>query len=397
MICKECGARIEDDAPECKFCGAQYGSPAPVAEPEQPAEVPEETVQTTVAQEETYGAVSEEAAIEEILDENEIKRRNQMEKIRAEKQSQLEEIEHRRKIRKRKQRRNVLLVVILVFLIGAAVAAGVYYLSPSYTSDGGDDIVIVTQPPTEEPEVTKEPEETSTPEPETTQEPTTAPTQEPEAVTATETPVVSYATPMPTEKTVTVKPSATKKPTAVQTGITKTLKSATITGGEVIKANGKSYMSFIYNNKWYYAKVSDNTTTKFIAWKKMLVNAYTKGETYNGVPVFTITKITHLDESKPTASQSQTAQTNGYIISDSSTRIITESELQGMSIRDLRRARNEIYARHGRTFNDDSLQSYFNSCSWYKPNSNYNYANENANLNEIEKQNIITIRNYEKR
>ena len=68
-----------------------------------------------------------------------------------------------------------------------------------------------------------------------------------------------------------------------------------------------------------------------------------------------------------------------------------------MSVRDLRRARNEIYARHGRTFNDDSLQSYFNSCSWYKPNSNYNYANENANLNEIEKQNIITIRNYEKR
>ena len=124
----------------------------------------------------------------------------------------------------------------------------------------------------------------------------------------------------------------------------------------------------------------------------MTVNAYTKGETYKGVPVFTITKLTH-NESVPSGGTA----TNGYIIPDSSTRLIAESELEGMSIRSLRRARNEIYARHGRTFNDDSLQSYFNSCSWYKPSSDYNYANENANLNEIEKQNIITIRNFEKK
>lgn len=389
MICRECGARIDDDAAECKFCGAQYGTTEVVEEPIEP--VAEEIPVTEPVAEETYGTEPEDDKIEEILDENEIKRRNQMEKIRAEKQTQLEEIEHRRKIRKRRQRRNVLLVALLVVLIGAAVAAGVYYMSPSYTGDNNDDVVIVTQPPTEKPEATEEPEETATAEPtaEPTEEPAVEPTAEPadEIVMATESPVVSYATP---------KPVATKKPVAVSTGITKTLKNATITGGEVIKANGKAYMSFIYNNKWYYAKVSDNTTTKFIAWKKMVVNAYTKGETYKGVPVFTITKITHLNESKPAVSQSGTVQTNGYIIADSSTRLITEAELEGMSIRSLRRARNEIYARHGRKFNDDSLQSYFNSCSWYKPNGNYNYANENANLNEIEKQNIITIRNYEK-
>ncbi len=391
MICRECGARIEDDAAECKFCGALYGSSEPVAEPEQSVEPAADAVEPTEVPKEMYGAVSEEDTIEEILDENEIKRRNQMEKIRAEKQSQLEEIEHRRKIRKRRQRRNVLLVILLVFLIGAAVAAGVYYLSPSYTGDGNDNIVIVTQPPTEKPSETAEPQETASPEPEMTEEPTAEPTEEPVEVIATETPVVSYATQAPTKKPVTVKPSATKKPVATA-GITKTLKSATITGGEVIKANGKSYMSFIYNNKWYYAKVSDNTTTKFIAWKNMTVNAYTKGETYKGVPVFTITKLTH-NESVPSGGTA----TNGYIIADSSTRLITESELEGMSIRSLRRARNEIYARHGRTFNDDSLQSYFNSCSWYKPSSDYNYANENSNLNEIEKQNIITIRNFEKK
>ena len=390
MICRECGARIDDDAAVCKFCGAQYASEEPIMEPEEQTQTvqPEEIPATAEVAEETYGAASEKDEIDEILDENEIKRRNQIEKIRAEKQTQLEEIEHRRKLRKRRQRRNVLLVILLVFLIGAAVAAGVYYLSPSYTGDNNDDVVIVTQPPTEIPEETEAPEETVSPEPTATTEPTPEPTEEPadEIITATANPVVSYATPKPA----TVKPTATKKPVATKTGITKTLKNATITGGEVIKADGKTYMSFIYNNKWYYAKVSDNTTTKFIAWKQMTVNAYTKGETYKGVPVFTITKITH-NESVPSG---ETAS-NGYIIPDSSTRLITESELQGMSIKSLRRARNEIYARHGRTFNDDSLQSYFNSCSWYKPDSNYNYANENANLNEVEKKNIITIRNYE--
>lgn len=396
MICRECGARIDDDAVECKFCGAQYGSAEVVEEPVEPAEAvaAEEIPAPAAVPEETYGAEPDKDAIDEILDENEIKRRNQMEKIRAEKQTQLEEIEHRRKIRKRKQRRNVLLVILLVVLIGAAVAAGVYYLSPAYTGNNEDDVVIVTQPPTTKPEKTEEPEETALPEPTITTEPTAEPTEEPEdeIITATESPAVSYATPKPAA----VKPVTTKKPAAVQTGITKTLKNATITGGEVIKANGKSYMSFIYNNKWYYAKVSDNTTTKFIAWKKMTVNAYTKGETYKGVPVFTITKITHQDASQPTASQQGTVQSNGsYILPNSATQLITTADLQGMTVEKLRLARNEIYARHGRTFKDASLQNYFNSCSWYKPNSGYNYANENANLNAVEKQNIITIRNYE--
>lgn len=392
MICRECGAKIDDGSLECKFCGAVYGT-----------EVPQEPVEPVA--EETYGIAAEADNIEELFDENEAKRQLQIEKMREEKQAQLEEIEKRRKIKKRRHRRNRILVVLLILLVAAAVIAGFYYAGSTLGEDGEDYAVIVTPAPTqepepvwtpvasEEPETTEEPEETPSPEPEMTAEPTAEPTEAPETVIATESPVVSYAT----EKPVTVKPQATKKPVVVQTGITKTLASATITGGEVIKANGKSYMSFIYNNKWYYAKVSDNTTTKFIAWKKMLVNAYTKGETYKGVPVFTITKLTHLDKTETTVSQQGTVQTTGYIIPDSSSRLISESELQGMSVRDLRRARNEIYARHGRTFNDDSLQSYFNSCSWYKPNSNYNYANENANLNEIEKQNIITIRNYEKR
>ena len=142
---------------------------------------------------------------------------------------------------------------------------------------------------------------------------------------------------------------------------------------------------------------SDNTTTKFIAWKQMTINAYNKGETYKGVPVYTITKITHHNNTQTNSVPTNSAvQTKGsYVIADSATRALTNADLQGMTAYQLRLARNEIYARHGRTFKDAALQNYFNSCSWYKPDSNYNNANDDANLSAIEKQNINTIRNYE--
>lgn len=376
MICRECGARIDDDAIECKFCGAVYGNEQDAAEPEVP--VDEEIL------------IPEEDEIEELFDENEAKRQVQVEKIRVEKQTQLEEIEKRRKDRKRKQRRNILLIALLVVLLGGAVAAGVYYITPKNSGDRGD-VVIVTQAPTEKAVPTEKPEEEQTPEPtvEPEEEQTPEPTAEPEIVTETEAPGVSYAT---------AKPVATKKPVATAKPLVKSkLSSATITGGEVIKANGQSYMSFIYNNKWYYAKVSADTTTNFIAWKKMTVSGYTNGETYKGVPVYTLTQIKH-QNSSPASSSSQpvvSQQTGSSVFADSSTRLLTSADLQGKTAYQLRLARNEIYARHGRKFNDASLQNHFNACSWYKVNPSYNYANENANLNEIEKANIIAIRNAE--
>ena len=73
MICRECGARIDDNASECKFCGAVYGeteSVEPIPEP-----VAEESLTSEMAQEE----------IDAIIDENEIKRHAQIEKLSAEK------------------------------------------------------------------------------------------------------------------------------------------------------------------------------------------------------------------------------------------------------------------------------------------------------------------------
>lgn len=55
-----------------------------------------------------------------------------------------------------------------------------------------------------------------------------------------------------------------------------------------------------------------------------------------------------------------------YIIPDSNSRYLTESDIQNLSIREINYAKNEIYARHGRKFQSHELQNYFNSKSWYR-------------------------------
>ncbi len=73
---------------------------------------------------------------------------------------------------------------------------------------------------------------------------------------------------------------------------------------------------------------------------------------------------------------------------------LTENDLDGLSQWELRIARNEIYARHGCVFKDESLQQYFDNCDWYEP-INISAADGNDLLNEIEKVNAKFIRNYE--
>jgi len=87
----------------------------------------------------------------------------------------------------------------------------------------------------------------------------------------------------------------------------------------------------------------------------------------------------------------------GYILSESNSRKYTASELSGMSKSDLRLARNEIFARHGRKFNDKGLQDYFNSCSWYKGTvepATFD-ANLEGYLNSYELANLDLIRSLE--
>lgn len=96
-----------------------------------------------------------------------------------------------------------------------------------------------------------------------------------------------------------------------------------------------------------------------------------------------------------TKNQENTARTEaGWIFPDSNTVLLTKSDLEALSAEECKIARNEIYARHGRKFNDAFLQSYFESCEWYQGTVEADSFNEQE-LNETELANRNLIAAYE--
>lgn len=83
-----------------------------------------------------------------------------------------------------------------------------------------------------------------------------------------------------------------------------------------------------------------------------------------------------------------------YIIIDSSFVELTRNSVAFLTKEELRLARNEIYARHGRMFSSKNLQDYFNSCSWYEPIYSADSFNDEW-LNEVEKKNIKLLKELE--
>lgn len=83
-----------------------------------------------------------------------------------------------------------------------------------------------------------------------------------------------------------------------------------------------------------------------------------------------------------------------YILPDSSTRQLSYGDIAGLTKEQLRIARNEIYARHGRMFTSEELQSYFNSKSWYRGTVSASSFSENM-LSQLEKDNIKLIQERE--
>jgi hypothetical protein len=76
-----------------------------------------------------------------------------------------------------------------------------------------------------------------------------------------------------------------------------------------------------------------------------------------------------------------------------STKPVTAALLQGLFVEDVRKMRDEIYARHGKVFKDQWTQKYFQSFDWYKANPGYS----DAQLSGVEKGNLVVIARYEKR
>ncbi len=142
-------------------------------------------------------------------------------------------------------------------------------------------------------------------------------------------------------------------------------------------------MSFNIDGKTYYANVSSGSTTDQIKGQSMTVSAKPTSDKYNGNTIYDINSLTYYNG-------------DDYILPDSGTKLVTNKDIEGFTKEKLGYARNEIYARHGRKFQMKEYKEYFESKSWYKENPNYNYEDDNSNLNSIESKNVEFLLSAEK-
>lgn len=90
--------------------------------------------------------------------------------------------------------------------------------------------------------------------------------------------------------------------------------------------------------------------------------------------------------------ESQTITQKEYILPFSNSRAVIRDDLLELTPWELKVARNEIYARHGRSFVHQDLSCYFKKLSWYEIDPNYT----EKKLSTLETSNAVFILNYEK-
>jgi hypothetical protein len=87
----------------------------------------------------------------------------------------------------------------------------------------------------------------------------------------------------------------------------------------------------------------------------------------------------------PASITTQAKAHGGFILPDSDQRLLGDADLKGLPLVELRLARNEIYARRGRFFVDQTLANYFSQFPWYHPRQ------VDVELSPLETTNVNTI------
>lgn len=88
--------------------------------------------------------------------------------------------------------------------------------------------------------------------------------------------------------------------------------------------------------------------------------------------------------------------TDYYILPNSNSAYLSESDLRGLSWEECCLARNEIFARHHRIFSTPEIAAYFESQSWYSGTVSPSRFSESV-FNQYESSNLKLIQSYEDR
>lgn len=85
-----------------------------------------------------------------------------------------------------------------------------------------------------------------------------------------------------------------------------------------------------------------------------------------------------------------------YVISYSDSRLLTDADVEDLSLQEINYAKNEIYARHGYMFESNELQNYFGSKSWYDPRYKKAEFDKLGLLSDLENKNAAFLSSVEK-
>ncbi|MCI8661308.1 MAG: YARHG domain-containing protein [Lachnospiraceae bacterium] len=111
-------------------------------------------------------------------------------------------------------------------------------------------------------------------------------------------------------------------------------------------------------------------------------------------PVSSEDKTNSSDLNSTMEQNKESKKANEYILPESNAKYLSEEELKNISKEELKIARNEIYARHGRKFQSQDLQKYFESKTWYRGTVDPANFSESL-LNDYEKKNVQLIQRLE--
>lgn len=114
----------------------------------------------------------------------------------------------------------------------------------------------------------------------------------------------------------------------------------------------------------------------------------------DGEVVTTLSYMVFSEEELQELLDASSDETN-YLFPDSDKRYFTEDEVRGLGADMLKLGRNEIFARHGYIFKDDSLKEYFGSRAWYDGTVPGEQFNADAAFNDFEKKNLELIKKIE--
>ena len=104
-------------------------------------------------------------------------------------------------------------------------------------------------------------------------------------------------------------------------------------------------------------------------------------------------ELTHNDITVEVADLEELPDTTGMIFPDSANeRLNKVTDLEGLTMDELRSALNEIYARHGYIFHNEKYQKEFEEYSWYEPTIDADDWDADKELNNIEKYNAELLK-----